>query len=254
MRPVERRQEFLQQEGYLIVRKFFSTEEIAKVAEAQNAYYRGKFDSKPEFDWVGPRPCTARSRKHPYASFYLSPLAKLLRDGRLAKLVKETVGMESIRFWHDQLLYEEPKPSAKLDYHWHRENSRWLTCAASQMATAWIPLTNFTHEMGPITIVPNGRGPSEKKRIVLNAGDLVMFPAETLHGNPPNLGDQPRRAVAAHFASGDLRYQMSGNFKHVNERLVRHIDDIPDFSDERVCPLIGDLSVLNNEDAIAELR
>ena len=238
MRPVERRQEFLQQEGYLVVRGFFTPEEISQVAEAQDAYYQGIFDSEPEFTWVKPRHCKARSRKHPYASFFLSPLAKLLRDGRLAKLVKETTGMESIRFWHDQLLFEEPKPSAKLDYHWHLENSRWLTCAASQMATAWIPLTDFTHEMGPITIVPNGRDKSEMKRMALNAGDLVIFPAETLHGNPPNFSDKPRRAVAAHFASGDLRYQKSGNFKHVNERIVREIDRLPDFRDERACPLL----------------
>ncbi|MGC6427211.1 MAG: phytanoyl-CoA dioxygenase family protein [Akkermansiaceae bacterium] len=238
MRPLERRQEFLLQKGYLIVRGFFSAEEIAEVATAQDAFYQGGFDSEPEFRWPLPRPCNARSRKHPYASFFLSPLAKLLRDGRLAKLVKESLGTPSIRFWHDQLLYEEPKPSAPLDYHWHREKSRWLTCAASQMATAWIPLTEFTHEMGPITIVPSGKEHPAMKRMVLRAGDLVIFPADTLHGNPPNYGDNPRRAVAAHFASGDLHYRKAGKFKHVNERVVREKDGLPDFTDERVCPLL----------------
>lgn len=173
------------------MRGFFSAEEIAEVATAQDAFYQGGFDSEPEFRWPLPRPCNARSRKHPYASFFLSPLAKLLRDGRLAKLVKESLGTPSIRFWHDQLLYEEPKPSAPLDYHWHREKSRWLTCAASQMATAWIPLTEFTHEMGPITIVPSGKEHPAMKRMVLRAGDLVIFPADTLHGNPPKLWRQP---------------------------------------------------------------
>lgn len=238
MRPTERRHEFLFQEGYVIVRGYFSREEIQAVATAQDAHYLGKADTQPAFTWPAPRPCKARSRKHPYASFFLSSLAKLLRDGRLAKLVKEATGMKGIRFWHDQLLYEEPRQEGAVDYHWHRENSRWLTCDASKMATAWIPLVDFTHEMGPITIVPKGADQSEMKRMTLKAGDLVIFDAETLHGNPPNFGVIPRRAVAAHFASADLKYQKSGRFSHVNERIVSQKNGEPDFTDERVCPLI----------------
>ena len=220
-----------------MVRGFFSREEIAEVAAAQDDHYLGEFDSSPAFDWPNPKPCKARSRKHPYASFFLKPLGKLLRDGRLAKLVKETCGMAGIRFWHDQLLYEEPREEEKIDYHWHRENSRWLTCDASQMTTAWIPLTDFTHEMGPITIAPKGHE-DEMKRMVLKAGDLVIFTAETLHGNPPNFGDKPRRALAAHFASEDLKYREAGKFSHVNERVVQKKNGEPDFTDERVCPLL----------------
>ena len=237
MRPIERRREFLASEGYVVVPQFFTKEEIAQVAAAQDAHYRGEADSQPEFKWPAPRKCRARSRKHPYASFFLSPLAKLLRDGRLAKLIKETLGMDGIRFWHDQLLYEEPREEGPVNYHWHREESRWLTCAASQMATAWIPLTDFTHEMGPITIVPEGRDESAMKPMVLKAGDLVIFDSQTLHGNPPNFGEKPRRAVAAHFASADLHYQKAGKFSHVNERLVQKNGSLPDFTDDRVCPL-----------------
>lgn len=236
MRPIERRREFLATEGYVVVPQFFTKEEIAEVAAAQDAYYRGEADLQPDFEWPAPRKCRARSRKHPYASFFLSPLAKLLRDGRLAKLVQETMSMEGIRFWHDQLLYEEPREPGPLNYHWHREDSRWLTCAASQMATAWIPLVDFTHEMGPITLVPQGREKEAMKRMVLNAGDLVIFGADLLHGNPQNFGSVPRRAVAAHFASSELRYQEAGKFSHVNERIVRKEDGVPNFRDERICP------------------
>ncbi|MGJ8695430.1 MAG: phytanoyl-CoA dioxygenase family protein [Verrucomicrobiaceae bacterium] len=238
MRPPERRREFLTQEGYAIVRGFFSRQEITAVAAAQDAYYRGETDSSPAFDWPAPRTCRARTRKHPYASFFQSPIASLLRDGRLAQLVSETTGMPAIRFWHDQLLYDEPRPAGEIKYHWHRENSRWLTCQASIMATAWIPLCDFTHDMGPITIVPTGRSKDDHKRMALQMGDLVIFPSQTLHGNPPNFSETPRRALAAHFASSDLRYHQAGKFSHVNERLVRKINGLPDFTDPRVCPLI----------------
>lgn len=234
----EKRRGFLAQEGYLVVRGFFSPEEIEKVATAQDAYYRGEHDVQPAFSWPSPRPCRARARKNPFASFFLSPLAQLLRDGRLAKLVTENTGMDGIRFWHDQLLYEEPRDPGKMNYHWHREESRWLTCAATHMATAWIPLIDYTEEMGPISIIPDGRGESHMKRMALKAGDLVIFNSHTLHGNPPNFGNIPRRAVAAHFASADLRYQKAGKFSHVNERLVSRKNGVPDFQDERVCPAI----------------
>ncbi len=149
-------------------------------------------------------------------------------------------GLDGVRFWHDQLLYEEPKEfvEGEVDYHWHREESRWLTCEAEKMFTAWIPLVDFTHEMGPITLVSRGEELEEMRRMVLRAGDLVIFDSDVLHGNPPNFGKVARRAVAGHFASGDLRYRSSGNFRHVNERVVGLSDGMPDFGDERVCPMV----------------
>ena len=88
--------------------------------------------------------------------------------------------------------------------------------------------------MGPITIMAR----DEPRRMVLNAGDLVLFPSTTLHGNPPNFGKIPRRALAAHFASADLTYRAHGNFRHVNERLVRKLNGLPNFQDPAVCPLV----------------
>jgi ectoine hydroxylase-related dioxygenase (phytanoyl-CoA dioxygenase family) len=102
------------------------------------------------------------------------------------------------------------------------------------MITAWIPLVDFTPEMGAITMMSHNK----PCRMTLSAGDLVIFPSTTLHGNPPNYGDQPRRALVAHFASADLRYQKNGKFSHMNERIVRRIDGLPDFQDPKICPLV----------------
>lgn len=235
MRPKERRREFPNSEGYLIVRNFFPVKEITRARAAQDDYYQGESNRTPDFQWPHPRPCKARTRKHPCASFFRTEFETLLRDGRLATLIHETFALKQIRFWHDQLLYEEPRPSGEIDYHWHREQSRWLTCRATKMLTAWIPLIDFTSEMGPITIMAD----DQPRRIVLNAGDLVLFDSRTLHGNPPNFGDQPRRALATHFASADLTYHSNGKFSHVNERTVRKINGIPDFQDPFVCPILS---------------
>lgn len=238
MRPRELRREFFEQEGFLVVKEFFSRDEITRAAASQDAFYLGESDQQPEFVWPHPRPCQARTRKHPYASFFSSTLDQLLRDGRLARLIKDVCQIDELRFWHDQLLYEEHREMGTTDYHWHREESRWLTCEARSMVTAWIPLTDFTPEMGPITLVPEGGDLDAKCRMALQGGDLVLFGKSLLHGNPPNFGDRPRRALAAHFASADLRYRPHGNFSHVNESVVRRINGLPDFQDERVCPVI----------------
>lgn len=239
MRLRERKRAFFEQEGYLVVRGFFEEKEIFQAREAQDAFYRGEVNLTPDFQWPRPRVSQAKSRKHPYASFFRQEIGELIRDGRLGELIREVTGLERVRFWHDQLLYEENRESGEVSYHWHREESRWRTCAAEKMVTAWIPLMDFSPEMGPITIVPEGREISEMKRMVLNAGDLVLFDSKTLHGNPPNFGGVPRRALAAHFASGDIRYRAQGKFSHVNERLVRRENGVPDFQDERVCPVVA---------------
>ena len=49
---------------------------------------------------------------------------------------------------------------------------------------------------------------------------------------------RPRRTLAAHFASADLHYQKNGKFAHMNERIVRRIDGLPNFQDPKICPLV----------------
>lgn len=253
MRTVDRRREFLTQEGYVVIRDFFPRDEIAEVRAAQDRFYNGEFDTEPDFSWPKPRPTRARSRKHPYASFFISPLAKMIRDGRLAKLVGEVSGMAGVRFWHDQLLSEAPSRVEKNSAHWHREKSRWLTCQTAMMTTAWCPLVDFSPEMGPITMIPRSQNSGEiiipsdwapeagtERRMALAAGDVVIFPWTMIHGNPPNLSKLVRRAVAAHFCEKEIRHVKNGRFSHVNERIARKVEGLPDFTDERVCPLLID--------------
>ena len=232
-------QEDYREQGFVIVERFFSPGEIQEAAASQDRFYLGQYDRKPEFSWPLPRPCRSRTRKHPYASFYLSSFDQMLRDGRLATLIKEVCSLSSLRFWHDQLLYEEPCAHKAIDYHWHREQSRWLTCEATAMVTAWIPLTEFTQEMGPITLIASKPDHQKEYPMTLQSGDLVLFDQTLLHGNPPNRGTKVRRAIAAHYASGDLTYRSCGRFSHVNERIVRQKNHVPDFTDERVCPKVG---------------
>lgn len=238
--------------GHTVLREVFGEEELAAARRGQEAFYRGEVDLKPEFAWRKPRRTLARSRKHPYASFYRSELAAIARSAVLGERIAEVTGAKVVRFWHDQLLSEAPRRSRRVvDCHWHTERSRWKTCRCPLMVTAWIPLERVGAEMGPITMVegsekqpwidvPEGWLPEvqAEQRVVIEPGDVSLHCWHTVHGNPPNWGKGPRRVMAVHFALGVLEYQRCGQFAHVNERVVGRLDGVPDFEDERVCPVV----------------
>ena len=231
----------------------YSTGELEAAREGQERFYRGEFDLRPSFPWPAPRRVESRSRKHPYASFFRSELAALARHRNLAETIRDLTGFAEIRLWHDQLLWEEPRRDRvdEGNYQWHTERSRWKTCRAKLMVTAWIPLAPVELEMGPITMVPgsqrrrwielpDGWEPDERDRqpVALEPGQVSLHCWHTVHGNPPNFGREVRRVLAVHFACGPIAYQKHGAFTHVNERVVRQIDGRPDFMDEQVCPLV----------------
>ena len=212
----------------------------------------GKSDLQPDFDWPAPRARQARSWKTPYTTSFRSELAALAHSPQLLAAIAKQTGAQSIRFWFDQLLWESPAPPSRSDNpQWHTERSRWKTCDAPLMLTAWIPLDTITPNMGPITAVrgsarrewlelPDGWTPDPLEIIPapVQPGDAALFCWHTVHGNPPNRSDRPRRAIALHFAIDSLAYRPHGKFKHLNERLVTQTEGKPDFTDATVCPLL----------------
>ena len=118
------------------MRSLFPRDEVAALIAEQNAFYRGEYDLTPPFIWPQIRSCQAKTRKHPCASFFCSGMAKLTRDGRLASQIKDNFNLNQLRFWHDQLLYEEPHRSKKLTATGTAKNHAGLLAAPEK----WSPL------------------------------------------------------------------------------------------------------------------
>jgi hypothetical protein len=57
-----------------------------------------------------------------------------------------------------------------------------------------------------------------------------------VHGSGPNRGNVPRRSLAIHLQPGDNRWRQVEDAQHTNERLVRRVDGIPDYTDPAICP------------------
>ncbi|MDP0491293.1 MAG: phytanoyl-CoA dioxygenase family protein [Verrucomicrobiota bacterium JB023] len=238
--------------GFAVLKEVFSQAELAAARDGLRGLRQGHGNLTPSFPWPQPRANRAKSYKFPGSAHHSAELAALAQSRRLARRIAITTGASSVRFWFDQVLEEAPAPRDRaVNYHWHTERSRWKTCQAPLMVTAWIPLTDVSLEMGPLTVVrrssrhrwldlPTGYEPQPDELFAqeLQAGSALLFCWHTVHGNPPNFGDRPREVLAAHFALNELAYQAAGKFSHLNEKAVRSVEGRPDFSDERVCPLV----------------
>lgn len=239
-------------DGFEFLTGILSEQEIAAARHGQVELISGRADIGPVFDWPTPRSRRSRSWKTPYATHFRSELAALARSPVLLERIAQATAAESLRLWFDQLLWEEPAIRSSPDHsHWHTERSRWKTCQARLMVTAWIPLAHIEPEMGPITLVresarrrwlelPDGWEPEGGDLVpaTVQPGDAALFCWHTVHGNPPNLGSSPRRAIALHYAVDDLRYRRYGKFSHLNERVVGRVGGSPDFHDQRVIPQV----------------
>ena len=236
--------------GFQSLPQVLTEEELIAARHGQEELMAGRSNREPAFDWPLPRARQCRSWKTPYSTHFRSELAALANSPPLLEKIAHATNAHSLRLWFDQLLWEEPsRRNQAPDYHWHTERSRWKTCRARLMVTAWIPLAPITPTMGPITMacgtaprkwleLPDGWQPdaSDILPASVQPGDAALFCWHTVHGNPPNLGNAPRRALALHYAVDELRYQRYGKFSHLNERVVAQKNGLPDFNDERVVP------------------
>jgi hypothetical protein len=202
-------------------------------------------------------------RKNDYASLVVGELAALVRSPLIAACAARLVGAAEIRLWHDQLLYKPPEsglPEAgAVNVGWHTDRQYWLSCASTDMLTAWVPF----HDVGPaeggisfadashlwpddvaldffdsdLSTLDRLRG-SRRVEVVaprIPRGAVSFHDCRTVHGSGPNLSGRPRRSLAVHLQPGGNRH--SGVARHGNDDLVRRGGDgRPDYADPAVCP------------------
>ena len=238
--------------GFEFLNQVLPEAELISARHGQVELMAGRINQEPSFNWPAPRARQSRSWKTPYATHFRSELAALACSPTLLTQIAKATEAQSLRLWFDQLLWEEPaRQNTPMNYHWHTERSRWKTCQARLMVTAWIPLAPITPQMGPITMVrgsaqrnwlelPDGWQPpaSEILASPVQPGDAALFCWDTVHGNPPNLSQTARRAIALHYAVDGLAYRPHVKFYHLNERVLTRQIGLPDFSDELVCPVV----------------
>jgi len=211
-------------------------------------------------------------RKNDYSSLVVDELAVLVRYPLLAACAARLSGTDTIRLWHDQLLYkpaEDTVPDAgrgKANVGWHTDRQYWRTCSSTDMLTAWVPFHDVGEREGAVSFVDGShlwtedvvldffnpdlstldavRADHDVQVVVaeIPRGAVSFHHCRLLHGSGPNRSDAPRRSMAIHFQPGDNHYveyrHPDGTLAwHPNDRLVRRTSDgVPDYADPVVCP------------------
>lgn len=206
-------------------------------------------------------------RKNDYSSLVVRELADLVSYPAIGACATLLAGAESIRLWHDQLLFKPvDAPGIAANVGWHTDRQYWLSCASGEMLTAWVAfhdvdeaggsvsfldgshrwdvagLDFFAQDLGMLgdRIAEQGHG-VRVRPTTMRRGQVSFHHCRTVHGSGPNHGSAPRRSLAIHLQPGDNAWRRHPGpdgqpAHHGNDRLVRRVGGVPDYADPRICP------------------
>jgi hypothetical protein len=243
-------------------------DDVLDAAErGMHRYYAGDLDSTgihPQ-GW-SPEPRDGL-RKDDYSSFCVTELSDLVRYPMIGATAAALSGAEGIRLWHDQLLYKPVDgPGTAANVGWHTDRQYWQCSTSTEMLTAWVAFHDVTPEGGSVSFFDRSHtwdvggldffsqdlaGLEEATRrqgysidiapTTMQRGQVSFHHCRTVHGSGPNRGIEPRRSIAIHLQPTSNRPQLRADqtiAEHQNNTLARQVDGLPDYSDERIFPLL----------------
>jgi hypothetical protein len=265
---------FYREHGWFITPRIYTDAEIDLAISGSERYYRGERDRPlPDgtLQWGWSPKDGDVLRKNDYATLQNRELMTLVKKPILAAIAATLAGVDRIRLWHDQLLY---KPAlhgeGRANVGWHTDRGYWKAASSTRMLTAWVPFHDVDETNGTVHMIDrshvwpdntvhldffNPRLAELEKRFVTGGREVSKVPMTmkkgqvsfhsclTIHGSGPNRGDRPRRSLAIHLQDGDNRFSGHRNpdgrlAAHANDRFVRRVDGVPDYSDPALCPLL----------------
>ncbi|MET0403487.1 MAG: phytanoyl-CoA dioxygenase family protein [Cystobacter sp.] len=149
---------------------------------------------------------------------------RFIHSRRLARIAAELMGVEAVRLFRDQSYF---KGSGGANTPWHQD-SRFMPLDTEQSVTLWIPLTDITPDMAPMSYVTGshrapylgtsngddasmdafeaelkGKGFAIDNYNTFDAGDIAVHSASTLHSSRTNTSPLLREIlVIVYFADG----------------------------------------------------
>jgi ectoine hydroxylase-related dioxygenase (phytanoyl-CoA dioxygenase family) len=141
----------------------------------------------------------------------------------------QLLGVERLRFWHDQLFYKPPRHPGVVA--WHQDFSYWTRTLPMQHITINIVLDDTSPENGCLHYVPGShrwpllapvsfgqdmeafreslppelRGRFRPVPVPLRAGEASLHHPLMVHGSYGNGSPRPRRAAVLNFMAPDTR-------------------------------------------------
>lgn len=166
----------------------------------------------------------------------------------LCEMVADAIGTDTLRVWHDQVLYKPPKVGGPT--FWHQDFPNCLILQPADLVTAWVALNDADVENGCMWMVPGshkwgafdfgtiGTDPNDLSPVIdrsllpvgadvtpvavpVKKGHCELHHCLTWHSAMPNHSDRDRPAAVIHFMPGYTRYEKHPTKTHLVEHKRR---------------------------------
>lgn len=259
--------QFYREHGFWISPAIIPDDVLDAAERGMQRYYQGDLDSTGVHPpgWT-PSPGEGL-RKDDYASLCVNELSELVRYPMIGATAAVLSDARGIRLWHDQLLYKPvDSDDTAANVGWHTDRQYWQCCTSTEMLTAWVAFHDVTPEGGSVAFFDGShtwdisgldffsqdlagleRSARDQgfaidiKPTTMRRGQVSFHHCRTVHGSGPNKSAEPRRSLAIHLqpTTNAALVRADGTVaSHGNNKFVRQINGVPDYSDEQICPLL----------------
>jgi len=198
-------------------------EAVAEVIENLDAYRDRLYEVEQAFtDRPGEVVC------HFLGGFRVHEVLRgLIANLRITSLCAGLLGVDRLRFWHDQVFAKPPRHPGVVP--WHQDYSYWTRTEPACHITCNLLLDDSDEQSGCLQFVPGShRWPLlptvpfdaplsaiaehlpqgaafEPVAVTARAGQATFHHSHTLHGSDQNRSDRWRRAVVCNYMGADVR-------------------------------------------------
>ena len=158
-----------------------------------------------------------------------SALRELVFDPRITVPLAQLLGVQRLRFWHDQVFYKPARHPGVVP--WHQDYSYWTRTAPPGHVSLILMLDDVDEDNGCVQFVPGSHrwdllpmlpfdseldaiheflDPAQRAAFRpvparLRGGCASIHHSHTVHGSYPNRSERPRRALVANYMHPETR-------------------------------------------------
>lgn len=173
----------------------------------------------PEFAYGHDRPTDRKEGRaiHQFVNMWkvVPEYREVIRNPRITGAVRDLMGVDRVRLWHDQVISKPPGDNRKFAFHhdfyfWPLDRPAMITC--------WLALDDATVESGCMHVVPGShRDPRYQPPGCELTPDLHLAPAPRGPGEPGSLYDEVRtwdtdRATPVEVMAGECMFHHCLNY------------------------------------------
>ncbi len=230
-----RQVEFYRDNGYLCPVRIFELDEVESIRQRLEAIIDDDFPHRDRLIGINVEKGVTKDEQMIYfqnAWMVDEVMHDTLFNTRMTVPLHQLLGVEKVRFFHDQVFYKPARHGGVVA--WHQDYSYWTRTVPQGHVTCFVALDDSNLENGCMQVVPGSQkwdilprvpltgGIEDMKAIkevmspeqlaafkpvplILKAGEASFHHPVILHGSYPNKSDRKRRGLVLNFMKADTR-------------------------------------------------